>query len=126
MHNADLAIAAHMEIAGPSIKDAVAECAKAGIRQVVIAPYFLSQGRHIQQDIPNLVAEAQAEHPGLQCIIAEPIGMSNPPPTTHPPYPSSSSFPFFPFFLPESFGTSRHTFLIDFQSMCSSEGMGLH
>ena len=41
---------------------------------MVIAPYFLSRGRHIQEDIPALVREAQAQHPGLQCIIAQPIG----------------------------------------------------
>ena len=41
---------------------------------MVIAPYFLSRGRHIQEDIPALVHEAQAKHPGLQCIIAQPIG----------------------------------------------------
>ena len=41
---------------------------------MVIAPYFLSRGRHIQEDIPALVREAQAKHPGLRCIIAQPIG----------------------------------------------------
>ena len=75
MYDAQLAVAAHMEIASPSIKEAVAQCAMQGYKQIIIAPYFLSQGRHIQQDIPALVAEAQAEHPDLACIIAEPIGM---------------------------------------------------
>lgn len=67
-----------MEIAKPSIKDAVNQCAEKGCSRVVVAPYFLSQGRHIQEDIPALVAEAQAEHPELHCIIAEPIGMLPP------------------------------------------------
>lgn len=39
-----------------------------------MAPYFLSQGRHIQQDIPALVAEALSHHPGVECVIADPIG----------------------------------------------------
>ncbi|KAG2500431.1 hypothetical protein HYH03_002000 [Edaphochlamys debaryana] len=66
---------AHMEIAKPSIADAVARCAERGASTVVIAPYFLSRGRHIQEDIPHLVEEAQKEHPGLRCIIADPIGI---------------------------------------------------
>ncbi|GLC71682.1 hypothetical protein PLESTF_001149000 [Pleodorina starrii] len=66
---------AHMEIASPSIEDAVGRCAARGARTVVIAPYFLSRGRHIQEDIPALVAEAQSRHPGLTCVIADPIGI---------------------------------------------------
>jgi sirohydrochlorin ferrochelatase len=41
---------------------------------VVVAPYFLSKGRHIQEDIPQLVREAQAKYPNVKCIISEPIG----------------------------------------------------
>ena len=74
LYSTELAVAAHMEIASPSIKDAVAHCVQEGCHEVIVAPYFLSQGRHIQQDIPALVAEAQAEHPNLRCIIADPIG----------------------------------------------------
>ena len=66
---------AHMELASPSIADAVAKCAAAGAKEVIIAPYFLSRGRHIQEDIPALVAEAQQQHPGLHCRVAEPIGL---------------------------------------------------
>jgi sirohydrochlorin ferrochelatase len=41
---------------------------------VVVAPYFLSKGRHIQDDIPALVAAAQEQFPNITCSIAEPIG----------------------------------------------------
>ncbi|PNW83959.1 hypothetical protein CHLRE_04g214100v5 [Chlamydomonas reinhardtii] len=71
----DLVEVAHMEIAEPTIAQAVGRCAERGASTVVIAPYFLSRGRHIQEDIPALVREAQAEHPGLKCIIADPIGI---------------------------------------------------
>ena len=63
-----------MELAEPSIGTAVAKCASAGCKTAVIAPYFLSRGRHITSDIPALVAEAQLANPGVRCIIAEPIG----------------------------------------------------
>ena len=74
LYSTEMAVAAHMEIASPSIKEAVAQCVQKGCDEVIVAPYFLSQGRHIQQDIPALVAEAKAEHPDLRCIIADPIG----------------------------------------------------
>lgn len=41
---------------------------------MVVAPYFLSKGRHIQDDIPALVAAAQEQFPSITCSIAEPIG----------------------------------------------------
>lgn len=66
---------AHMEIAEPSIADAVRKCASAGATTIVVAPYFLSRGRHIQEDIPALVAAAQEQHPGVKCIVADPIGL---------------------------------------------------
>ncbi|KAG2426636.1 hypothetical protein HXX76_012950 [Chlamydomonas incerta] len=66
---------AHMEIAEPTIAQALGRCVERGATTVVIAPYFLSRGRHIQEDIPALVRKAQAEHPGLKCIIADPIGI---------------------------------------------------
>jgi sirohydrochlorin ferrochelatase len=68
---------AHMELAEPTIAQAVARCAAAGAQRVVIAPYFLSRGRHVQQDIPSLAAEAAAANPGVECVVAEPIGIDS-------------------------------------------------
>lgn len=64
-----------MEIAKPTIADAISKCASAGASTIIIAPYFLSRGRHIQEDIPALVAAAQEQHPQVKCVIAEPIGI---------------------------------------------------
>ncbi len=66
---------AHMELAEPSIGAAVAKCVAEGYKKVVVAPYFLSRGRHITSDIPAMVAEAQKAHPEVSCVIAEPIGV---------------------------------------------------
>ena len=64
-----------MEIAEPTIADAIGKCASAGASTVIVAPYFLSRGRHIQEDIPALVAAAQEQYPQLKCVVAEPIGL---------------------------------------------------
>ena len=50
--------AAHMEIASPSIQDGMQALLKAGVDEIVCHPYFLSPGRHVQDDIPRLVAQA--------------------------------------------------------------------
>lgn len=67
--------AAHMELASPTIAEAIARCIEQGATRVVVAPYFLSRGRHIQEDIPALVAEAQRQHPSVPCEVADPIGI---------------------------------------------------
>ena len=36
--------------------------------------HLVRRGRHISEDIPALVRAAAAEHPELECVIAEPLG----------------------------------------------------
>ena len=72
---------AHMEIARPSILDSVKMCVEEyGVDRVVVAPYFLSRGRHIQEDIPQLVQQAEEyivreSGRSVRCIVAEPLGV---------------------------------------------------
>jgi sirohydrochlorin ferrochelatase len=67
--------AAHMELAEPSIRAAYEKCVQQGARLIICHPYFLSKGRHVQEDIPALLKEARTEFPGTDYIITEPIGM---------------------------------------------------
>ena len=66
---------AHMELASPSIEQGVAACVAAGAEGIVVHPYFLGPGSHTRDDIPRLVAEAAARHPGLRVAISEPLGL---------------------------------------------------
>ena len=34
---------AHMELASPTIADAISKCADAGAKHIIVAPYFLSR-----------------------------------------------------------------------------------
>jgi len=52
--------AAFLEIAQPSIPEAIEQAARTAPSEILILPYFLTQGRHVQEDIPGIVA-AQAE-----------------------------------------------------------------
>ena len=65
---------AHMEIAEPSIATAIDKCIERGADDIVVAPYFLSPGRHIQKDIPALVKAAALNNPDVSIKIADPIG----------------------------------------------------
>lgn len=66
---------AHMELAAPSIGDAITACVAAGARRVVVMPYFLLPGRHWERDIPNLCADAADLHPDIEFLVTAPIGL---------------------------------------------------
>jgi sirohydrochlorin ferrochelatase len=65
---------AHMELAEPSIASAYARCAERGARRIVVMPFFLGPGKHWSEDIPRLTAEAVAQFPGTQAMVADPLG----------------------------------------------------
>ena len=59
-----LVAVAHMELAAPSIADAIDACVAGGVEEIVVHPYFLGPGNHTREDIPRLVAGAGARPPG--------------------------------------------------------------
>lgn len=66
---------AHMELAEPSIATAFDRCVERGARRVMICPYFLSPGKHWNQDIPDLAREAASKHHGVAFVVTAPIGL---------------------------------------------------
>jgi sirohydrochlorin ferrochelatase len=47
-----------MEIATPTIQDGIASLLELGVDEIVCHPFFLSPGRHVQEDIPRIVKDA--------------------------------------------------------------------
>lgn len=67
--------AAHMEIASPTIRDGIASLLKAGVDGIICHPYFLSPGRHVQEDIPRLVKEAIHDlDVKIPVVTTDPVG----------------------------------------------------
>lgn len=69
-------VAAHMDLVAPGIGEAMAQIHALGVREVIVFPYFLSPGRHSQEDIPRLVREAADGLPGMKAWVADPFGVS--------------------------------------------------
>lgn len=66
---------AHMELAEPSIATAFGRCVERGATTVVVFPYFLSPGRHWNDDIPRLAAAAAEKQPGIRYLVTAPFGL---------------------------------------------------
>ena len=63
--------AAFLDGGKPDLSGAVTNAAAAGIDEVIVIPYFLTVGLHLQRDMPKLVAAAQQSHPGLKIVVAQ-------------------------------------------------------
>ncbi len=66
---------AHMELAEPTLAQALEACVAAGADEVVVHPYFLTPGRHATTDIPRMAAEAAAKHAGVRVVVSPPLGV---------------------------------------------------
>ena len=64
-----------MEIAEPSIEQAFERCVAAGAQKVVLHPFFLSPGRHVTADIPELMSAAAKRHPEVAWVVSQPLGL---------------------------------------------------
>lgn len=65
---------AHLEIAEPSLPDALEACVRDGAEEIVVYPYFLGPGRHSREDIPGLVEVATRTHEGVAFRLEPPFG----------------------------------------------------
>ena len=65
---------AHMELAAPSIQDAVDRCVADGVREIRVHPLFLVPGRHQGEDVPALVEAAISRHNGVTARITASVG----------------------------------------------------
>ena len=67
-------ILAFLEFMTPTLAEAVETAASAGVTYVRVVPLFLAQGGHLKRDVPLLVQEAQARHPGCRIELLAPVG----------------------------------------------------
>lgn len=74
MDDARIVEVAHMELAEPTIGHAFSRCVEQGATFVIAHPFMLAPGRHVVEDLPRLIAEAAASHPGTKYVVAEPLG----------------------------------------------------
>ena len=70
----DIVEPAHMELAEPSIETAFENCVEKGANKIICHPFFLTKGRHVQEDIPFLLAKAASKYSNIEYVITEPTG----------------------------------------------------
>ena len=66
---------AHMELAEPTLAQAVALLAGRGVTAINVHPYMLSPGRHATDDIPGMVNEVAERYPEIEFSVSAPLGV---------------------------------------------------
>jgi sirohydrochlorin ferrochelatase len=65
--------AAFLELGQPSLAGAAAKLAADGVDEIVVIPYFLTLGLHLERDLPQIVAEAAAAHANIKIKVSPPL-----------------------------------------------------
>lgn len=65
--------AAFLELTEPGLVEAIDRLVEQGADRVVVVPYFLTLGTHMQRDLPVLLEAAVYKHPGLAVASTPPM-----------------------------------------------------
>ena len=59
------------------IPDAIKKCVNDGATAVTVLPYFLNSGRHVTEDVPNIVNDCRLQYPHVDLRILPHLGASS-------------------------------------------------
>jgi len=65
--------AAFLEIGAPDLSRATGLLISRGATRVIVIPYFLTLGTHMQRDLPRLAQEASRAHGSIEMQITAPL-----------------------------------------------------
>lgn len=65
--------AAFLELGEPDLAGAARRLVSRGAKRIVVIPYFLTLGTHMQRDLPRLAGEASRVNGGVEMRITSPL-----------------------------------------------------
>ena len=68
--------AGFLELSDTLIPDGIKKCADDGASSIIVLPYFLNSGRHVVEDIPEIVEQTRPDFPGIDIKLAQHVGAS--------------------------------------------------
>ena len=66
---------AFLQFSEPYLPQVIEDVVAAGARDVVIFPFFISAGSHVNQDIPEAVAHAREQYPQVTFHLTRHLGI---------------------------------------------------
>jgi sirohydrochlorin cobaltochelatase len=65
---------AYLELVEPDLRTAAAGLIAGGAAFIRVVPLFLGMGKHLREDLPQLLDELRAAHPGVVFSLAHAVG----------------------------------------------------
>jgi len=65
--------AAFLELGKPDLAGAAAKLVEQGVEQILVLPYFLTPGLHMERDLPRLTQDISNRYKGLEVLTAPPL-----------------------------------------------------
>lgn len=65
---------ASLQFNKPDLPKALHSVIAQGAQKIVIVPFFLYNGIHLQEDIPAVINEEKTKNPGVEIILANHLG----------------------------------------------------
>jgi sirohydrochlorin ferrochelatase len=59
----------------PSIQEGIDACVAQGAERILLVPYFLYMGAHVQEDLPREMEEARQRHPNVEMAMGRHLGV---------------------------------------------------
>jgi len=59
----------------PNIQMGVDACVAQGAKRILLVPYFLYLGAHVQEDLPEELVQARERHPGVEMVLGKHLGV---------------------------------------------------
>ncbi|HMW23780.1 MAG TPA: CbiX/SirB N-terminal domain-containing protein [Burkholderiaceae bacterium] len=63
-----------LELMAPRLPEATADMVRSGCRRITVVPVFLGGGGHVRKDLPALIEQLRAEHPGVELTVTPALG----------------------------------------------------
>lgn len=57
----------------PDLGSAVDRLTREGAEKIVVTPYFLTMGMHLQEDLPRILDEVSQSHAGVEIVCSSPL-----------------------------------------------------
>jgi sirohydrochlorin ferrochelatase len=65
--------AAFLELGRPSMEEAADLLIQGGAQRILVLPYFLTLGLHMERDLPRLVEAISLKHKGIPVSVSPPL-----------------------------------------------------
>jgi sirohydrochlorin ferrochelatase len=59
----------------PDIQQGIDTCVAQGAERILLVPYFLYMGAHVQEDLPKEMEDARLRHPGVEMAMGRHLGV---------------------------------------------------